>query len=301
MQLSGNSEVSSIFRKWTFTDVDLASKNELMRIVGLQVFKITNTTSSEVSFFWLTGGTNFYAKGYEIPYQLAPSAPPPSGCTVSGIPPEPNSVFTNAFRFTSSQGVILIFRFSPTENFFPTVEIGPGSAAPFTIQISLLSIIPTAGQDLRSINGHYNRSVESFDHLLPATDINTQAPIPLKRAIGFQLWTLEVFNGLLWEEGGFFMMSYGYRDEGRGYPGLSSQNSVARIFGSDGLIITPLAVPQPSGREVPRTFRATLPSGKIFDLWYEPVVKSPTITLQSPLLPLGYVVRVRIQIIKFNP
>lgn len=280
--------------------MDLVSGKELRRIIGLQLYKITNISGREVSTFWLTGGTNFYARGYEAPYKKSPLAPSPSGCIVTSVDPVPDSVFTNVFRVRTVLGLNLIFRFSPTEAFPPTVEIDPASATPFTIEISVLSVVPGAGQNLQSINGNYNRGVETFDYQLDAVDINSYIPIPLRRVVGFQIWGVELFNGTRWEEGGTFTISYGDREEG-GYPGLCSPNSVAKILSTDGLNVARLPVPQNSGIEYARTFRITLiPSGRAFDFWYNTVTYAPTIRSQGLPLPPGYGLRVRIQIINFN-
>lgn len=304
MQVGGVANVTISAQKWTIGSFS-SSTAELRRIIGPQMYSIKTVKVSipllnEISTFWLTGGTNFYARGSEVPYQQSSLVPTPSSCTVVSIAPKPNSVYTNVFQVTTVLGVILIFRFSPTQGLPPIVEIDPGSPSPITIDLSVMSITPDQDQNLVSVNGHYSRKIERFNYSLPAAMVNAYVPIPLRRIIGVQIWNVELFDGTRSVEGGKFVMTYGNKSNAGGYIGMISPNAVARIPFTDGLTVTPLPVTSTS-LEFPRTFRVTLtPSGTSYDFWFDPETYAPTVMLAGPPLTAGTSLLVKIQRIIFN-
>lgn len=291
----GQSEVNIQNQKWTFLDAD--PPLSLRRIIGPQAYMIT--ALGETSTFWITGGINFFGPGYEVPYQQSSILPPAVSCSVLQIPGVPKSVFKDVFQVTTTLGAILVFRFSPTQAFPPTVEVGGGSSLFGSLTISVLAINPANDQNTRSSNGYYPRFVESTEFSFSAVQVNPTIPIPLRRVIGVQLWNFEITSGGTTTNGGRFIVTYGNKRDTQGFIGTISALAVARILFIDGpisIIAQPLA--PNSGIQYDLTYRLTL-ALTAFDLWFSPESYPPTVRLVGPPL-VGTSLVIRIQKVNFN-
>lgn len=296
MQLQGQSAVFLNNQKWNIPDSTQLGVKSLRRIIGPQIYKISLATPvPEIATFWLTGGTNFQGKNLEVPYSQATGKllPPNVGCTVIKLAPPPNTCYTDVFRVIT--GVItLIFRFSPVQNFPPTVELDPVSEN-FSGDISVLSPQPASDQNLLSTNGHYTRSVREFTFNFSKAVMDTTIPQPLKRIIGDQTWFLGIIEDGIVREGGIMALNYG---DSNTYIGIITSVGLPRVHFTNGLNVVPLPITT-NAVKYPRVFRWTAVSN-IFDIWIDPDDHSPTIRSVGPLLPLNSSLVVKIQKIYFN-
>jgi len=300
MQNFGEHNVGIVAQRWNLTEGSPVTK--LRRIIGPQGFTLTTTfPSNEISTFWLTGGVNLSGPGYEVPYQKSSAVPTEIGCTIINIDPEPNSVFKNVFQFTNFAGVVLNFRFSPSQAFPPTVEVDTTSVA-FTGVLSMIAILPAGAQNLVSTFGNYSRNVIRDNLIFPAAIVNTSIPLPLRRVIGVQIWNVEITDDNTSIEGGKFIVNYGDRRNPGGYIGTISPLANARILYQEGITIIPFnPTNTPPGLEFERTFRLTVPvSGRNFDIWFDPKSHAPTIRLTGAPMTGGTHLFVRIQQVGFN-
>lgn len=297
MQLQGQSAVFLNKQKWIIPDSAQLGVKSLRRIIGPQIYKISLATPvPEIATFWLTGGTNFQGKNLEVPYNQANGKilPRNIGCTVVKIAPPPNTCYTDVFRVTTISLVILIFRFSPVQNFPPTVELDPASES-FTGELSVLSPQPASDQNPLSTNGHYTRSVREFPFTFSKATMDTSIPQPLRRIIGDQTWFLGIVEDGIVREGGIIAVNYG---DSNNYIGIVTSTGLPRVHFTDGITVVPLPIVNNSVK-YPRVFRWTAASN-IFDIWIDPDDYAPTIRSVGPLLPLNSSLVVKIQKIYFN-
>lgn len=297
--LSGQNAVFLNKQKWSL-DGDLVGTLRLRRILGPQVYKFEATTPfQEVVTFWLTGGSNFQGQGYSVPYSQGSGKilPPPAGCTVEKQLTPPNTVFTDVFLVSTLSGIKLIFRFSPTEVFPPTVEIDPSSEN-FTGSLFVMAPQPGSDQNLQSINSNYPRTVQEFPFVFDAVDINTGVPFPLRRVIGEQMWFLGIAIGGVVLEGGIIALKYG--DSGT-YVGIQTSVGQPSVYFTESANVVPLPSVTPQlAIKYPRTFRWTT-LNNIFDIWIDPENNyPPTIRSVGPLMAPGSSLIVKIQRVMFH-
>ena len=297
--LSGQNAVFLNKQKWSL-DGDLVGKLKLRRILGPQIYKLQATTPfQEIATFWLTGGTNFQGQGYEVPYSQGSGKilPASVGCTVEKQSTPSNTVFTDVFLVSTLSGIKLIFRFSPTEVFPPTVEIEPSSEN-FTGSLFVMAPQPGSDQNLQSISSNYPRTVQQFPSVFDAVDINSGIPFPLKRVIGEQMWFLGIAIGGVILEGGIIALKYG--DSGT-YVGIQTSVGQPSVYFTEGVNVVPLPPLTPQlAIKFPRTFRWTA-TNNMFDIWIDPENNyPPTIRSVGPLMAPGSSLIVKIQRVMFH-
>ena len=300
MQNFGEHNVGLVSQQWALTEASPVTK--LRRLIGPQCFTLAITAPvSEISTFWLTGGVNLSGPNYEVPYQKSSAVPTEVGCTLITVDPVPGSVFKNVFQFTNFTGVVLNFRFSPSQAFPPTVEVDVTSV-PFIGVLSMLAILPAGAQNLVSTFGNFSRKVIRDNIIFPAATVNASIPLPLRRVIGIQIWNVEIADANTSIEGGKFIVNYGDRRNPGGYIGTISPLANARILYQKGITIIPFTpTTTPSSLEFERTFRLSMPvSGRNFDIWFDPKSFAPTIRLTGAPMLGGTDLLVRIQQVGFN-
>lgn len=298
--LSGQNAVFLNKQKWAPFSNLLVGKLKLRRILGPQIYKIQVTSPFlEVSTFWLTGGSNFQGQGYEVPYgqSSGKTLPPNVGCTVVKQPAPPNTVFTDVFIVTTFSGVRLIFRFSPTEAFPPTVEIDPGSEE-FTGSIFVLGPQPSSDQNLQSINSNYPRTVREYSLAFDTATVNAGIPLPLRRVIGDQTWFIGISIAGIISEGGIIALKYG--DSGT-YVGIQTSVGQPSLYLAEGVNVNPLpSATQQLSIKYPRTFR-WIATTNVFDIWIDPENDyPPTIRSVGPLMAPGSSLVIKIQKVLFH-
>lgn len=295
MQVSGPAD--SVLLKQNYPLTEASSPIECRRILGPQCFTlITTSPDNEVSTFWITGGVNRIGPGFEVPYQQSSTIPAPVSCIVIGVDPEEKSTYKNVFKVTTTLGVILIFRFSPSGVFKPIVEVDSFSVD-FSATLTQIALEPAKDQNLVSFNGHYPRTIERKNVAFAATAVNTALPLGLFRTVGLQLWNVEISDGVTSIEGGKILLDYGNRRNPGGYIGTISPLATPRILYQLGVTVTPvLPTSAPGSQQFERTFRITMPiSGRNFDIWLDPLSRNPTIRLTGAAIPGGQFLVVRIQ------
>jgi len=293
MQIQGQRAVQYNHFKWNFSDAD--PPLTLNRTIGPQQYMIT--TATEVATFWLDGGVNALYTGFGVKYGQSRLLPPNGGCSVFRVPPPVNStsVYTDIFQLVTSQGVILVFRFSPIQVLPAKVEVGAGSED-FTATIFLITPQHGSDQNPRSEAGHYSEAVNEYVFPLSSGQLNVGVPIPLMRLVGEQTWFIGVSNGGVYKEGGVLILKYG--DSGT-YIGMIVATGNAVISFTEGLNIVQLPVPVNSGLEYAKTFRLTTTSYS-FDIWIHPTDHDVTIRSVGPIVAGADMLVIKMQKVMFR-
>jgi hypothetical protein len=294
--------LSVITGEWVMLDAVPPAPMELRRVVGTQSFWISSPLSNIVYHFWISGGVNKYIPDRVINYVPSKGAPSPSFCSVVKIAPKPKSIYTDVFRVSTVEGIVLIFRFSPNGSFAPILEKDPTSVVFGSVFVNLLALIPSSYPALVVENGYYRQIVNRrvFSYISGPTDLSL--PQELLRIIGPQLWIVRTEGTPANTEIDEcrFIVNYGNKTDVQGYIGLISPLANARVSYEEGATLTSITSQTfQLEREIEYQVLMTK-TGRTFIIKFDPDSLAPTIRLLNPPFQLNSVLTVLIHSFLFN-